>query len=52
MKTSVKTPNDFATKILHFVMIFKVGLPSLNAFFSGLKSPNNKVSVLIRKRIS
>ena len=39
-------------KILHFVMIFKVGLPSLNAFFSGPKSPNDKVSVLIRKRIT
>ena len=33
-------------------MIFKVGLPSLNAFFSGPKSPNDKVSVLIRKRIT
>ena len=34
-----------------FVMILKVGLPSLNAFFSGSKSWNDKVSVPIRKRI-
>ena len=52
METSVKTPNDCYKKILHFVMIFNVGLPSLNAFFSGPKSPNDKVSVLIRKRIT
>ena len=39
-------------KILHILMIFKVGLPSLNAFFSGSKSPNDKVSVLLRKRIT
>ena len=32
-------------------MILKVGLPSLNAFFSGSKSWNDKVSVPIRKRI-
>ena len=39
-------------KILHFVMILKVGLPSLNAFFSGPKSQNEKVSVPISKRIT
>ena len=32
-------------KILHYVLILKVGLPSLNAFLSGPKSPNDKVSV-------
>ena len=42
METSVKTPNEFAPKILHFVMNLKVGLPSLNAFFSGPKNQNEK----------
>ena len=52
-QSKVKTPDKFASKkILHFIMIFKVGLPSLNAIFSGPKSPNDKVSVLIRKRIT
>ena len=52
METPVKTPNEFAPTILHFVMILKVGFPSLNAFFSGPKSQNDKVSVPIRKRIT
>ena len=52
METSVETPNEFAKKILHFVFILKVGLPPLNVFFSGPKSRNDKVSVLIRKRIT
>ena len=51
METPVKIPNEFAPKILHFVMILNLGFPSLNAFFSGPKSQYDKVSVPIRKRI-
>ena len=47
-----KHPMNLLQKILHFVMILKVGLPSLNAFFSGPKSQNEKVSVPISKRIT
>ena len=35
-----------------FIMILKIGLPSLNLLFSGPKSQNEKVSVLIGKIIS
>ena len=53
LKRSVKTPKEIAPKNNSlFVMILKVGLPSLNAFFSGSKSLNDKVSVPIRKRIT
>ena len=55
LKTSVKSQNTwwkFFQKILHFVMILKVGLPSLIAYFSGPKSQNEKVSVPISKRIT
>ena len=53
LKTSVKTPKEIAPKNNSlFVMILKVGLPSLNAFFSGSKSWNDKVSVTIRKKIT
>ena len=51
-KPQSKHPMNLLQKILHFVMILKVGLPSLNAFFSGPKSRNEKVSVPISKRIT
>ena len=35
-----------------FVIISKVGLPSLNPIFSGSNGPNVKISVPIRKRIA
>ena len=35
-----------------FVIISKVGLPSLNPIFSGSNGPNVKISVSIRKRIA
>ena len=53
LKTIVKTPKEIAPKNNSLlVMILKVWLPSLNAFFSGSKSWNDKVSVPIRKRIT
>ena len=51
-KPQSKHPMNLLQKILHFVMILKVGLPSLNAIFSGPKSQNEKVSVPISKRIT
>ena len=45
------TPINLTRKETRFAMIFKVELDFLCPFFSGHKSPNHKVSVLIVKLI-